>query len=493
MVKHALWLTLLASGCFDDRYRCARDEQCDLGEGGRCELDGYCTFHDITCPTRRRYAAHAGELTNQCFDDRVAVENVCAGGQTPARPEGCAATVCARLPACCSLAWTDACAQLAQEACDVRCDTRITISATRMMATEHWDAQWNGSAWSFQARTDVSWLAWVGPAPGTSTPRLAGATATELFVGDTHLPIAAGRTYNAISSIPVDRDGSDTVAASYFADPAHRIELWDMATQTVREMGVPGSDALTWGDQNRDEFIDGVVANGAQYSYLENLEDDDFTRKIVNQTRSNVSGGQTPGTPNIRSTDWLDLDGDGLLDLIVFGNSARVHTAPDGLRDAPERDFDCDPPDRMRACNADPEPNLEAATFAGCAFPTAAAPSLVLAVYPGRKLYRAFADGTVARIAFPGDTCTCNENCTGCPGANCTCTYGCNACVPILAVVARDLDGDRMLDLVAIDARLQIFTALAAGGYRFGSATQVPTMTTGNFFSVDVSVTGAIL
>ena len=130
MVRHALLLVALTA-CFEDRYRCDEDADCDLGTGGRCERDGYCTSHDLDCPTARSYEEHAGSLTSTCYDDREAPLNPCAGGQPPAPLEGCFADVCARLPAFCELAWTDACVQLAQEACDVTCDTRLAITATR--------------------------------------------------------------------------------------------------------------------------------------------------------------------------------------------------------------------------------------------------------------------------------------------------------------------------------------------------------------------------
>jgi hypothetical protein len=61
----------------------------------------------------------------------------------------------------------------------------------------------------------------------------------------------------------------------------------------------------------------------------------------------------------------------------------------------------------------------------------------------------------------------------------------------VLAFVARDLDHDHQLDLVAIDARLGLYVAMAASGYQWSAATQVPTTAVVNFVSVDVSVSGA--
>ena len=147
---------------------------------------------------------------------------------------------------------------------------------------------------------------------------------------------------------------------------------------------------------------------------------------------------------------------------------------------------------------ADPEPDLEQTSFVGAAFPTVAGPSLVVGVYPDRKLYRIAhqaGGAAVAQIAFPNDTCTCAKTCDAqkCPGPNCTCTYDCMACPSVLAVVARDLDGDHVLDLVAIDARLRIYTALAAMGYVFGAPTSIVTPLPAIYDSVDVSVSGAVI
>jgi hypothetical protein len=171
-----------------------------------------------------------------------------------------------------------------------------------------------------------------------------------------------------------------------------------------------------------------------------------------------------------------------------------MHTNELGLGDAAARQIDCDPPSAARPCATDPnEPNLEAASFAGCAVPTAGDPHLVMSLFPGRDVYTVLADGTVTRIPFPGSNCNCIKTCNNmCPGPDCTCTYNCNACVPVLAFASRDLDYDHKLDMIAIDARLQLFVALAATGYTWTTQpTQIPTTFANTFFSVDVSVSGA--
>ncbi|MDQ3366938.1 MAG: hypothetical protein M3680_16065 [Myxococcota bacterium] len=486
-----------AGGCFEDRYRCTSDAQCDVGVAGRCEISGACTSHDVSCPTARRYGAHAGELSGTCFDDRAVPANPCAGGQPAALPSGCFATVCERVPACCEIGWTDSCVQLAQEACDVVCDTRIALTAIRGMVTELWDLTWDGATWTSRRRDDVGPpLSWIGPAAGQSAPRLASTSAGGLVIDDITVPVAAGRNYQALSSVNVARDGRDTLVATYLTsdpDPIHTLELHDLERGTLRETRLPASQHLTWGDQNRDGFPDAVVKAGAQYIFLENIDGEDHVRKLFNKTMGNLSGNPTPGSPAIRTIDWLDLDGDQLLDLVVFGSSVRIHTAPDGLRDGPEHELDCDPPTTARACMADPEPNLEQTSFGGVALPTAAGPSVVLSAFPGRHLYRLRKEPTgivVTPLRFPNDACSCAPTCTMCPGPNCSCTYDCSACAPILALVARDLDGDHLLDLVAIDAKLQLYTALAPG-YVFGPPVAIPTASPINFFLANVSVSGA--
>lgn len=494
MVKPAcLLLLLLASGCFDDRYRCTSDTQCDVGEGGRCEADGYCSARDITCTTERRYGSHAGELAGQCVDDRVVPLNACAGGQQPAKPEGCFATVCERAPACCEVAWVDACAQLAQQACELVCDVRIAITASRGSVSEHWDARYT-DAWTFTQRTDVNALAWLGPAPGTSEPRLAAATATELILGELRIAVPPDRSYQSLTSIGFDRDRRDTIVATFATSAGQRAEIWKLDTQTATEMTVPGAPGLVWGDVNRDGFPDAIVKNGAtSFNLLHNLEDDQLSRRLTNQAGANVAGGTTPGAPGLRSFDWIDYNSDGKLDLIVFGAEVRIHSNPLGLGDAAARQIDCDPPSASRPCAQDTnEPNLERASFGGAALP-GETPRLVITQYPHRRLFLVQPDGALAPLDFPGDSCSCTATCTGtCPGPSCNCTsYNCSACVPVLALVVRDIDHDRALDVIAIDAKLQVYVAKAANDLQFGGPAAIPTAFPNQFFSVDVTVTGA--
>jgi hypothetical protein len=217
MVKRALCLMLLVAGCYEDRYVCNERTDCDLGQGGRCEIDDHCTQRELTCDTLRAYTEHSAELSNQCFDDTVVLLNACAGGQPAAKSEGaCFTKVCEQLPACCHVGWTDACVQLAQETveCALNCDVRIALTATRGTVIEGWDVRWTGTEWTTEPRNDLEALSWVAPAPGSTLPRLAGSTGTELIIGESHLPIEAGRQYGAITSVAFDRDRRDTVVAT---------------------------------------------------------------------------------------------------------------------------------------------------------------------------------------------------------------------------------------------------------------------------------------
>lgn len=478
VVAFACAAAVVWAGCYDDHYRCTADAQCDLGQGGRCELSGRCTAHDPLCPLERRYTAHSGELSKTCYDHHVPPQNPCVAGQPPAQPVDCFAEVCAVLPACCETGWSNACVQLAQQQCETACTTRLAIDASRNNArTQLWLLTWNGSGFTAEPRTFVSPpFSWIAPAPGTLAPRLAAGGPGGLLFDDLAVERPGERVYQSITSVDVDRAGRDTVAMTYTAsvgeppEPTHVLELLDLATGASRETTVKASQNLAWGDRDGDGFPDGVAKLGGQYVFFDNADGADHRRVIVNQSMAGVSGGPTPGFPPVRRIDWADLDGDLRLDLAVFGNSVRLHLASPGLGDTPDHDLDCEPPSASRPCAADPEPDLERVAFTGAMLPALDAPSLIIASVPGRQLHRArIVDGLVEvePLRF-GNTCP--------------------ACPPIAAVVVRDLDGDRALDAVAIDAELRVYTALAADGLVFRTS---PPLAPGEDFNiVDVSVAG---
>jgi hypothetical protein len=508
VVKAILVIALLASGCFDDRYKCKVDADCDLALGGRCELDQFCTLPAPSeqCDSGRRYS-HAGENGSSCFDDSRTLANPCAGGQAPARAEGCFADVCERAPSCCSIAWTDTCVQLAQELCPgLRCDTRLAITATRNTTNELWEANWNGESWQVHKHTDVlPPFQWVGPAPvdPQGEPRLAGYTGTHrMVVGPMWIELPDDRTPTSITSINFDRDRRDTIVIGSVngSNAGHRLDIVKPATDTFRSLEVGASSNVVWGDIDRDTLVDAVTrtANTNQYQFVVNRPDANQVRELQTTTLANPGGGVTDNAPQVRSYEWMDLDGDKQLDLVMFGSEIRVHTDKRTLVETPEVRADCTPPSTALTCASDGEPNLEAQSFCGTTRPTKAASELVISSFPGRKLYRAEYSGGILMaypVPFPGDDCTCTKTCTGaCPLNPCTCTYGCSTCIPIAALVARDLDGDNQLDLVAIDAKLNLYHSLAPFTKWVGPVT----MTTGpinpeGFISVTASVSGARL
>jgi hypothetical protein len=468
-------LALLLTGCFEDRYTCTNDAQCDVGEGGRCEPDGHCSQFDPTCPTGRRYAAHAEERTGTCFDDRIAIANVCAGGQGPAVAEGCAATVCGELPACCDVGWSDACVEVAQLRCDIACTTEIAVSALRGARDEAWQLTWQGDHWTAKARTDFRLIAWVGPAPGETDPREAGVLADDatLVVGNATI-LQDMQAYQSITTVPLDRDGRDTAVATFRvgagAAQRHFARIAKIGGD-VRDVELEASLQLTWGDTNRDGFPDGIVGVNQRYFLLENVDGDAHVRSLSSSTSGNFAGMTTNGSPALRDFAWIDIDGDGALDLVAFGSSIRVHTGPDGITDLPLANYDCDPPGAT--CPA------ENFSFAGTALPTATGPRLAVAPFEAvpavtRKAYLLAIDP--AAPGRPGVTpLVFADTCPTCP--------------PLIAITARDLDGDHALDLIALDKDLRVYTGLAANDHVLEPSS--PIVGTGADFNiVHLTVTG---
>lgn len=501
MVKALVVIAMLAGACYQDRYKCAQDTDCNLGEGGRCETDGFCTIFDADCDAGRRYQ-HAGDNGSSCYDDAAALANPCAGGQVPARREGCFAEVCDLVPACCEMAWTDACVQLAQNLCKgLKCDTRIALTAVRNANQELWEANWDGTSWQVRRRTDiVPPFAWVGPSPTDpeGEPRLAANTgAKTIVVGDLRFATPADRNVTSISTINFDRDRRDTlVIGSVGAAADHRLDVLKADDDSVRSFPVANSAAVVWGDLDRDTFADAVARtpNNAQYQFVTSRDGAEHERELATTTNLNPGGGATGNAPQVRTYEWMDVDGDTQLDLVMFGSEIRVHTDRQEIREQPEIRADCTPPNTNLTCAADPEPNFEAQSFCGATRPTRVANELVISSFPGRTIYRGvYTNGLLQteRVPFPGDGCACTVNCPG----GIDCTYRCDQCIPILAIVVRDLDGDNQLDIVAIDARLNIYHALARTSFTTwvgptALTTSLPPNLDG-FFSVTASVSGA--
>jgi hypothetical protein len=483
-----VWLALIVfGGCVrDDEYRCTSDEQCDLGEAGRCELDGRCTAHDLDCPSTRRYTEHSGAVTGTCFDDAVVPLNACADGQPPARPEECFADVCAALPACCETGWSSACVQQAQLACpELRCDTRIAITATVVEAgvtrTEVWDLRSpDGVTWT-PTQLSGSAIVWLAPARDSSEPRLARLEPSQLVVEDVAHPLTE-RSYTDVASVDFDRTGRDTVVLGS-TDPAivgsAFIDVLDLSRETRREIPFEQSTRVEWGDLDHDAFPDAVIANSQTRYVLATNELDVARQRVFTPSgAAAVSNPETPGqTPEIRGLAWADLDGNGALDLIVGGNSIRVHLAGGTLAtvdDQPAISADCHP--------------LATAGLANCAAgnPVGAnASSFTVVAIP-----RAGGGAEIVAAAFPQLEATSIEIVNGVPvTATLTPISIPDTGPPLVALAARDLDHDGVLDLIAIDQTLGVWTRIAP-------ATALTRAVVGSmtaFTAVRLSVSGAPL
>jgi hypothetical protein len=453
-----------ASGCVDDRYRCTTDAQCDVGEAGRCEADQRCSYWDPGCSTGRHYAEHGGEVSDVCLDDRVVPADLCAEGQPPALEEGCIADVCAALPACCATGWSSACVQQAQLRCpDLRCDTRVAITATGA-TTELWDLRWDGATWSAAAQPPGDAVAWLAPAPGTAEPRLAHLGGGMLTAGAA--TVAYGdHVAQTAASVDLDRTGHDVVAITV-AGNGQFVELAELSTGVVREQSFASAAASAWGDYDHDGFPDAVFgnANTNRVAFIGNVDAPDHTRALSEAAVTDLYGPATPGqTPQVRTLEWTDVTGDGVLDVLVGGIVVRAFRGETVVRDVALVTADCNPvvTSNHTACAGD-------TTFAAAGAPSVASGTVVwMATYPDRVLTTmTFNPTAVAAVPLPA--------CTG--------------CAPFVALVVRDLDGDHEMDVVAIDQDLGVWTVTVAG-----DATKVFTIPTtlADVTQIRTSISGA--
>jgi hypothetical protein len=469
--------------CVHPDYQCTSDRDCDVGTAGRCELDHRCTAIDPNCATHRRYSDHGGPQSGACFDDHVAPIDLCAAGQPPALAGACAADVCQALPSCCTTGWSEACVQQAQILCgDVVCDTRIAITANKPGKTELWDLRWDGAVWTARLDARQSVLAWLAPAPGDGAPRLAGFASGALMLDDASVPVSTMHNYFEATSVDFDRDGRATAALGYNDTAGPHLEITKLDDGSSREIATAAATRLSWGDVDHDAFPDGIAAAGAstRYHLLSNSEADDHGRQIDDRVSTNVAGGTSSMTANnpppVRGFDWIDFDGDHQLDVIAYGYSVDVHPGKgEAIGTTVLVRIDCDPPSASSTCDATVQADQ---AFAGAALPSASGSALVIATHPRRALYRTQVRGTPASTAlmpytFPVEAC----------GATCP---------PIIAIVARDLDGDHALDVIAIDGDLQVYTGLAADNLQLHAAIKIPTTPAApGFLVVRTSVTGA--
>jgi hypothetical protein len=467
-------LLCLASACFDDHYECEQDSDCDLGVGGRCEVTHHCTVLDTTCElTGRRYSAHSGSDADACWVGTIALANPCASGQPPAIAEGCAATVCSALPTCCKTGWSDACVLEAQQHCGIQCDTRIAITATKGQTTELWDLRYDGTAWTAKPRVDrEGLLAYLAPAPGTTEPRLAGLSGPTLAIetGDAQLdlPLYPDHVYQDVHSVDFERDTRDTIVLSAGSPNGNFAEVAKLDGQQPRLIPVAASLRETWGDYDGDAYPDGVAGAAVRYHFLANFLDKTTHERMLNdQTSSDFFGLDTPNTPAIRSFEWIDVNHDGFLDLIAYGNALAVHVSDTvTVSNRSGINWDCTPlmqdPPAIDTCTS-------MTTIAGAARPTPTGVDVLVATIPTRKLYRVVPRPTPPMMSLVPDPCP--------------------TCGPVVAVVVRDLDGNGVLDTVTIDNALRLMVDMNGNG--FIETRPIMPMLTG-FGQVRTSVSGAL-
>jgi hypothetical protein len=495
MVIAVRWaLVALLAGCVHDSYECQTNADCNTGTDGRCEIDHHCTTIDDVCFTNRRYTQHSGDLSSQCYTGTVPLANACMGGQPPAVADGCAATVCTLMPSCCATGWSDACAGQAQVSCpEQACTTRIAITATVDVTdpsspVELWELAWNGQKWLANKHDNGKWIGYAAPAPGTTDPRLMGISVTNtLVVGDTTIPLA-GRVYHEATSVDFDRDRRDVIAVTWDdggmppKDVAIELIHLDDGTTTDVQTNDQAIIGLVWGAYDDDAYPDAAAGkisaklNSQVYYFLDNMYDSDTESRFINTSANSSFTNSTTTAPSLRSLEWADFDGDGKMDFVAFGNDARVHTAEGNVHVTaqPKLVFDCSPIEVFKGGKCSGMPTDDLVSVIGAVVPTSTHPDLVLSTDVTRELYRVT---DLAAMTQPKITKLGLSICAV-PGPTCQ---------PILAVVARDLDHDGVVDIIAIDAQLHVFTALGGGPFVLST----PAVTANTFTRIRTRVAGS--
>jgi hypothetical protein len=518
VIRAVLAVAALA-GCIDDHYACKQDSDCNLGEAGRCEADHLCTQYDTACPLARSYSDHSGALAGKCFVEPSTLVDPCAAGQPPITADSSYGGVCAKLPTCCTTGWIEACVQLAQLEYKPSCDTRLALTAWKNtaqapMAIALYDLRYSGSTWQVMPTTSRgTFLDWIAPSPAdpTGAPRLAStdASATNLLVGEDPVtqsfPLLAGRTFDTLTSVDFERSGRDTamLSSNSIAEPVS-----DHVAHVLLDLGTGGQRSIvtsqvapleTWGDFDGDPFPDAVAETNASpsYHFVVNTDDpSDHSRQLDDNSGTTGGGGNQP---NIGAFEWTDLDGNGQLDLVEIGSQIAIHLSPPGggpLSYIAGTKIDCDTPVVNMGCKG--SQTAADVGFVGTAVAQTNGVVLVVgadseqtdsetppkATFRSLVLYVIAGAGTATPMV---ETPAMYNPCTGSGMAG-------SDCAVFRAVVARDLNHDGILDVVAIDNALTIYTFLGEANGMFGAVTkqalQGPSPPTYTF--VRASLTGAL-
>jgi hypothetical protein len=503
------WLVgcVLLVACVRDHYRCEVDTDCNLGDGGRCEADRYCTHFDASCQlTQRSYTEHSDELSGTCFVGEVTPLNICAAGQPPAIPTGCGAKVCMTLPACCTTGWSDACVLEAQMQCpEVVCDTRIAITAIKgNKPIEIYDARYDGTTWQVARRDTLTTVgAYLAPTPGTAEPRFAGfvvamdQTSSSLTIesstGTQTLAVDSTRAYNDIASVDFDRDLRDTLLLGWQDTDARTqsVQVLKLDSGESRDIDTGVSQRMAWGaiaDSKGfvDGYPDGVAGNQNAYKTLIDISDSmhskDRTLDPAIATQFDLFSTNGAGGA-LHSFTCADLDGDGLLDLVGFGNSIRVHTGT--ISETPFVDLDCDPPSTDCQMGSAATETGGVAFNAGAVLPTSAGARIVAApflVQPQEPPHQAH---YIFEIAVNADHTIKTPKKFLLPPTACI------SCA-VEAIVVRDFNGDGLPDVLAIQNDLTFYMALSSADGMLGPFMLSMQITADNppFGAVRTSVSG---
>lgn len=466
MVRAIIALALFA-GCVEEDYRCAKDTDCNLGADGACEVDKRCTIRSATCDTGREYAPLQGTISGTCYDERRDPLNPCAEGQPPARGEStCMAAVCDAMPACCRSGWTSACVQQAQLRCEeLVCDTRIAITAVRGMTTELWTATYTPFTtppWSLPERYEpASSLSWFAPRRDETEPRL-GVFSQGSFEPPINATLTIGsdvyeldaRSYFQAQSIDFSRDAHDVLLLASSGGGKAIYETFDLDTRERHAFEKQYTVRTVVGEINRDGFPDiASCNNGGGYAAVLNedpVAGTDF--RILGTSSGDVINGQPTPTMNIegRSIEFSDADNNRALDMIVAGRQVRLHMPP-GEGDVLNASsltvsIDCDPP--QSPAGSCPGAEQAAVSWVATARPGIAKTTVIAAPWPGRVIYELEVDrtGILSQSFVPMGGC----------GAVCDKKW--------VAVATRDLDGDHIMDLIAVDENINIYTSRSSTG-----------------------------
>lgn len=505
VTRAALVLALLAS-CAEDDFRCDDDLDCDLGADGACEVDDRCTIRSATCDTGREYAPLQGALSGTCYDERRDPLNPCAEGQPPARGDSsaCMAAICEAMPACCRSGWTSACVQQAQLRCtapgeEVVCDTRIAITAIRASVPELWTATYHPHRAWIHTRDidDATSLSWFAPRRGETEPRLGAITQgsvdppvnATLLIDDVFVTNLEARPYYQAQSIDLARDAHDVLLLGSFAASEGYYETLDLDTMAKHEFTGGLTVRTVVGEVNRDGFPDIASCNNniAGYGVALNEEPAAGTdyRRIGPTTGDAFNTGATM-TMNIehRSVEFSDVDDNRALDLLVAGRQVRAHmpmTEADSLNASRDSiPIDCMPPRLVGAtCGG-----VDAAfvSWVATARPGLDRTTVVMAPWVERATPR-----PEDRIIYELEVSQAGiDNMTFVPMAGC----GPVCDKKWVAIASRDLDGDHVMDLIAVDENINIYTSRSS----MGGALELTLMITQpreSITNVRLTVTGA--